>query len=87
MSHRKHSAQREAKEALRDPGAETAARIDELLHEAQMPLALPGTMRENEPCADGAPLESTDEARLQRANGRADGRRGDEHAPRAAAAA
>lgn len=58
MSHRKHAAQREAKEALRDPDADTAARIYELLQEAQMPLVLPGTMRENEPCADGAPLES-----------------------------
>jgi hypothetical protein len=58
MSHRKHAAQREIKAALRGPDADTAARIDELLQEAQMPLVLPGTMRENEPCVDGAPMES-----------------------------
>ncbi len=35
MSHRKHAAQREAKEALRDPDADTAARIEALLREAE----------------------------------------------------
>lgn len=35
MSHRKHAAQREAKQALRDPDADTAAKIEALLREAE----------------------------------------------------
>lgn len=71
MSHRKHAAQREIKDALRDPDADTAARIEALLREAEKAtidaesaavandvLVLPGTMCDNEPCATGAPLES-----------------------------
>jgi hypothetical protein len=35
MSHRKHAAQREIKDALRDPDADTTARIEALLREAE----------------------------------------------------
>lgn len=58
MSHRKHAARREVKEALRDPDADKAARIEALLQQATIPLVLPATEDDNDSRANGAPLES-----------------------------